>query len=134
MYNARKFWGKCIKTILKQSFKDFRLILVNDGSSDGSGAVCDAYAKRDSRITVIHQENKGYVEARKTGILSPEVQGAKYITMVDADDTLQRNALELLYTEAEENKADYVCARYHRMWRGIPLPERYSSLTTTTAS
>lgn len=67
VYNAEKYIKKCIKSFQKQTFQNFKLVLVNDGSKDKSGKICDDMAKKDERIYVIHQENKGAVEARKTG-------------------------------------------------------------------
>ena len=72
VYNAEKYIKKCIKSFQKQTFQNFKLVLVNDGSKDKSGKICDDMAKKDERIYVIHQENKGAVEARKTGVLSQE--------------------------------------------------------------
>ena len=74
VYNAEKYIKKCIKSFQKQTFQNFKLVLVNDGSKDKSGKICDDMAKKDERIYVIHQENKGAVEARKTGVLSQEAQ------------------------------------------------------------
>ena len=76
-----------IKT--KANIKNYKLILVDDGSEDLSGIICDNLAQKDQRIIVIHQENKGSVEARKTGVFSKQAQEADYICFVDADDTLE---------------------------------------------
>lgn len=69
VYNTEKYIKKCIRSFQRQTFKDFKLILVDDGSKDKSGIICDDMAQKDDRIYVIHQENKGSVEARKTGVL-----------------------------------------------------------------
>lgn len=121
VYNAKKYLRACIKSVLNQTFQDFCLVLVDDGSTDGSGKICDAYAEKDQRIKVFHQPNKGSVEARKRGVLSQYAQAAKYIFMSDADDTLMPNALQLLYAEAEKNDLDCVCASTEKMWKGIRL-------------
>ena len=68
VYNTEKYLRECIDSILGQTFTDFELILVDDGSTDGSGAICDAYAQKDPRIRVIHQENGGITVARKSGV------------------------------------------------------------------
>lgn len=125
VYNAKKYLRKCIESVLQQSFQDFCLVLVDDGSTDGSGQICDAYAAKDSRVQVIHQPNKGSVEARKRGVLSEYAQAAKYIFLSDADDTLEPNALELLYEEAEQKGLDCVCASVAKMWKGMRLPSRH---------
>ena len=99
---------KCIRSILAQSYQQFVLILVDDGSTDDSGAICDGFAVQDARVKVIHQTNKGSVEARKTGVFSEEAQTAKYIAFSDSDDTMPKDALEKLVTVAEKEQADCV--------------------------
>ena len=108
-----------------QGYQQFVLILVDDGSTDDSGQVCDSFAQKDPRIKVIHQPNKGSVEARKTGVFSDEAQAAKYICFCDSDDTIREDALEKLVTVAEEEKADCVCGNTRRMYRGITLQSRF---------
>lgn len=117
---------KCIKSILAQSYQQFVLILIDDGSTDDSGQVCDYFAQRDSRIKVIHQSNKGSVEARKTGVFSDEAQTEKYVCFCDSDDTMRKNALEKLVETAEREHADCVCANMCRVYRGIRLPQRFT--------
>lgn len=79
VYNAQKYIKQCIKSIQKQTLKNYKLILVDDGSEDLSGIICDNLAQKDQRIIVIHQENKGSVEARKTGVFSKQAQEADYV-------------------------------------------------------
>ena len=124
-YNAKKYLRQCINSVLNQTFQDFCLVLVDDGSTDGSGQICDAYAAKDRRIQVIHQPNKGSVEARKRGVLSEYAQSAEYIFLADADDTLAPNALQLLYDEAERNDLDCVCASMKKMWKGIRFHNKH---------
>lgn len=129
VYNTGKYkLTKCIRSILAQSYQQFVLILVDDGSTDDSGQVCDYFAHRDSRIKVIHQVNKGSVEARKTGVFSDAAQAAKYIAFCDSDDTLPRDALEKLVTTAEKEQADCVCGNMRRVYRKITIPSRFQSL------
>lgn len=112
VYNTGKHkLTKCIRSILAQSYQHFVLIL---------------FSHRDSRVKVIHQPNKGSVEARKTGIFSDEAQTAKYICFCDSDDTLRKNALEKLVAAAEREQADCVCANMCRVYRGICLPKRFT--------
>ena len=125
VYNAKRYLRQCIKSVLNQTFQDFCLVLVDDGSTDGSGQICDAYAAKDQRIQVIHQPNKGSVLARAGGVLSEYAQAAKYIFLSDADDTLMPNALQLLYDEAEKKELDCVCASTQKMWKGIRLPSKH---------
>ena len=125
VYNAEKYIKKCVDSILKQTFKNFRVILVDDGSTDSSGQICDWYANRDSRIFVIHQKNRGSVEARKAGILSKIAQDSSYIILCDADDTLVPDALEILFNMAKLYKADCVCGRTRKLWKGISYRYRW---------
>lgn len=99
IYKAEKYLDRCINSIINQSYQDFELLLVNDGSPDNSLNICRAWAKKDSRIKVINQENQGAQAARKNGFLQ---SSAFYITFVDADDYLPLDALIALYTEAKK--------------------------------
>lgn len=127
VYNCEKYIGKCIKSIQKQTYRNWNLILVNDGSSDRSGAICDGFAEKDRRISVIHQENKGSVEARKTGVLSPAAQQNPWIMMCDADDTMPSDALEKLYDAAGKYGAEMVVGQVVRMVKGVHLPSTWKS-------
>lgn len=122
VYNAGNKLKKCIESILKQSYEDYEVVLVDDGSTDTSGRICDKYAKRDNRICVIHQMNKGSVEARKAGVFSALAQDSEYLMFCDADDTLPQDALKILITNAERNQADCVCGDMRRMVRSIVIP------------
>lgn len=127
VYNAEKYITKCIHSIKKQTYSKWNLILVNDGSRDTSGSIIDMHAKKDERIFVIHQENKGAVEARKTGVLSEKAQCNSYIMMCDADDELPKNSLEILYREIKNNDADMVCGNIKKLWKNIKFSPRFKS-------
>ena len=86
VYNAEKYISACIDSVLMQSFRDFELILINDGSQDNSGSICDSYSVKDNRIKVIHQGNKGVSEARNTGI---DISSGEFITFIDSDDYIE---------------------------------------------
>ena len=103
------------------------MILVDDGSNDCSGKICDLYADKDSRIFVIHQHNKGCIEARKTGALSDIAQAASYIMFCDADDTLKPTALEILYKMSKTYNADCVCGEMKKLWKNISFKSRYKA-------
>ena len=92
VYKVEKYIAECIESILAQTYTNFRLILVDDGTPDNAGRICDEYAKKDSRITVIHQENAGVTRARARGV--EEANDCEYITFVDGDDQLLSTALE----------------------------------------
>ncbi len=91
VYNVEKYVGRCISSILGQTYKDFELILVDDGSRDGSGALCDDYAARDARVRVVHKENGGVSSARNLGIAMAK---GEYIAFVDSDDWLETDYFE----------------------------------------
>ena len=97
VYNTEKLLPRCLNSILSQTFSDFELILVNDGSKDGSGALCEAYAARDSRIHVIHQENSGVSVARNTALDWVNANSdSRWILFVDSDDWVHPQILETL--------------------------------------
>lgn len=93
VYKAEKYLRKCIDSILSQSFRDWELILVDDGSPDQSGEICDDYARIDERIKVIHKQNEGVSMARNQGL---EVATGDYVTFIDSDDSLEGDCFSLL--------------------------------------
>ncbi|EME8139564.1 glycosyltransferase, partial [Enterococcus faecium] len=93
IYNVEQYLRKCVDSILAQTFTDFEVILVDDGSPDNSGAICDEYAKLDSRVRVIHKENGGLSDARNAGI---EIAKGKYLGFVDSDDFIDKDMYEIL--------------------------------------
>lgn len=108
VFNKEKYIDNCIQSILSQTFKDFELILVNDGSTDSSGFKCDCYKNMDNRIIVFHQENQGVSSARNKGI---SIATGDYIGFVDADDTIDVNMYETLIDNATSNNADIAICR-----------------------
>lgn len=105
VYNVEGYLGRCLDSILGQSFRDFELILVDDGSTDGSPALCDEYRRRDSRVRVIHRENAGVGLARNSGL---EIARGEYIAFADADDYLGDSLLNDLYMVAVRHNVDCV--------------------------
>ena len=100
IYNTEKYLHRCIDSILGQTFTDFELILVDDGSTDKSGKICDEYAKKDSRIVVVHKENGGVSSARNNGL---DIAHGEWITFVDSDDYISDNMLSSFDIEFEDN-------------------------------
>ena len=96
VYKVEKYIAECIDSILAQTYTKFRLILVDDGTPDNAGKICDEYAKKDPRITIIHQENAGVTRARARGV--EEANDCEFITFVDSDDKLSKTALQELHT------------------------------------
>lgn len=105
VYNVEKYLDQCVDSILNQTFSDFELILVDDGSKDTSPEICDRYVNEDGRVSVIHQPNGGQVKARKAGL---ERAVGEYVFFVDSDDWIELNALELACQSAKDNDADIV--------------------------
>lgn len=103
IYNIEEYVGECIESILCQSYRELEIILVDDGSTDRSGAICDAYAEKDSRIKVIHKRNGGLVSARKAGL---EAACGEYISYVDGDDWIDSHMYQKLL--ALERKVDVI--------------------------
>lgn len=103
IYKSEPYLSRCIESIILQSYKNLQIILVNDGSPDNCGEICEEYAKEDSRITVIHKENGGLSDARNKGI---EISKGEYITFVDADDYVSLDFIKVLYECIVQNEAD----------------------------
>lgn len=106
VYKVEKYLRECVDSILAQTYRDFELILVDDGSPDSCGAICDEYAAKDSRIRVIHQENQGVSAARNAAL---DVAKGEFIAFVDGDDYLHPEMLSLTFRLIREHGAD-VCA------------------------
>jgi len=112
IYNAQKTIERCIDSILNQDFSDFELLLIDDGSKDDSGKICDAYAKKDNRVRVIHKENSGVSASRNLALR--EAKG-EYLQFLDADDWITPNATRLLAESLEQNHCDMVIADFYRV-------------------
>ena len=120
VYNTEAFLPECIDSILRQTFSNFELLLIDDGSKDGSGVICDRYAAQDSRIRVWHIENGGVSNARNIGLQHAR---GEYIAFCDADDSYCGNYLAQMLSAAEETAADIViCSYYFKTESGISQP------------
>ena len=125
VYKVEKYLPKCIDSILAQTFTDFELILIDDGSPDRCGEICDEYAKRDGRILVIHQENQGVSAARNAGL---DVAQGKYIGFVDSDDWIDREYYEKMTQHAQTAKAEIVTGAFSVCdQNGIPIRDILTS-------
>ena len=114
VYKAEQYLHQCIDSILSQSFTDWELILVDDGSPDRSGAICDEYAQKDTRIQVIHKENGGVSSARNVAL--GRITG-EWLTFVDSDDCLYPNALQRWFEVAEQNNLDLIQCYFNREYK-----------------
>lgn len=106
VYKVEKYLERCVKSIINQSYKNIEIILVDDGSPDQCGEICENYAKKDKRIKVLHKENGGLSDARNHGVDHSE---GKYITFVDSDDYVSEHYVEYLYRLLIDNNADISC-------------------------
>ena len=108
-YNLQDYIGRCLDSVLAQSFKDFEAIIINDGSDDATGEICDSYRRKDHRIKLINQKNRGLGCARNRGLDNAK---GELIAFVDGDDVLHPQYLEILYSLATESDADIVVCNY----------------------
>ena len=102
VYNTERYLSRCVDSVIAQTLENIEIILVDDGSSDNSGQIADAYTHKDSRIRVFHQKNMGAAEARRTGI---RISIANYLFFVDSDDEIFSTAVETLYHHCIDNTA-----------------------------
>ena len=113
VYNVEKYLENCIESILNQTFKDFELILVDDGSTDNSCKICDIYEKKDSRIKVIHKNNGGLSSARNAGL---DIACGKYVGFIDSDDSIHPRMYEILYDLIKKYESDISCCNYKKIY------------------
>ncbi len=123
VYKVEAYMHDCINSVLEQTYQDFEMILVDDGSPDNCGAICDEYAAKDDRICVIHQQNGGLSAARNAGL---DVAQGEYVTFVDSDDVLHPNYLEYLMRGLNENQADISLLHFIRFADSSPFQKSVS--------
>ncbi len=112
VYNVEKYLARCLDSILNQTYTDFEIILVDDGSTDKSGEICDQYRSQHNCIRVIHQENAGLAQVRNVSYANSK---GKYITFVDSDDAIEKNYLETLINDIESTSADIAVCSWSEM-------------------
>ena len=123
IYNVELYLNKCVDSILAQSFSDFEVILVNDGSPDRCGEICEAYKELDSRVVVIHKQNGGLSDARNYGI---EVAKGRYIGFVDSDDWIAPDMYESLYSLITAHNADIAVCGHYEVMDDVPQEKAFS--------
>ncbi len=111
IYNGEKYLEECLESIINQTYKNLQIILIDDGSKDKSGKICDEYAKKDNRIEVIHKENAGVSVARNTGLDNAR---GEWITFIDADDSVEKDFCKKLM-QKETNDVDCIMCGYNRL-------------------
>lgn len=119
VYNVEKYLNDCIKSLINQSYPHLEIILVNDGSSDTSGKICEDWANEDQRIRVIHQENGGLSAARNAGM---KAASGNYLAFIDSDDVIGNEMMQRLLEIVWENEADIVECGFIRFWDKIKAP------------
>ena len=128
VHNVLKYVPKCLDSVLRQTYSNIEVIVVDDGSNDGSGLICDNFAAKDSRVKVIHQSNQGLSEARNVGLVKAS---GEYIGFVDSDDWISPQMYERLYGEIVKNRADMAaCRMYTATDKGVYLRKQGYSDTT----
>ena len=103
VYNTEEYLAQCLDSVIGQSYSNIEVILVDDGSSDTSGRICDDYSWKDSRVRVVHQKNGGVSRARNAGI---DLANGEFISFIDADDTIRSNHFHALYSLLEQSNSD----------------------------
>ena len=112
VYNVSKYLDRCMKSLLNQTYKNIEIIMVDDGSTDDCGTKCDAYAKEDSRVRVIHKKNAGLGMARNSAL---DISNGKYVTFIDSDDYTNQKMIERMYKKLSSQKADTCFCRYNNV-------------------
>lgn len=125
VYNDEKYICRCLDSVMEQTFNDYEVIIIDDGSIDKSGEICDAYRMKSEKVVVIHQCNKGLASSRKTGI---DYAKGKYVTFIDSDDYVSKNLLQTLYDKIAN--FDMITCSYTRVIgdkerKVIPFNEEY---------
>lgn len=123
VYQVESYIEKCLDTIISQTYKNLEIILVDDGSKDSSGQICERYAQIDNRITVVHKSNGGLMSAWLAGL---QYATAEYLFFVDSDDWIDMDAIEKMVDVLESSKSDIVCCNYYVEYKGGRFPDRHT--------
>lgn len=113
VYNVEKYLEKCLDSLINQTYRNLQIILVDDGSGDGSGTICDRYAEQDNRIQVIHKKQSGVSAARNTGL---EAAKGSYICFADSDDWIHEKMIEIMYENMVQENAQISIIGYDMVW------------------
>lgn len=119
VYNVEKYLDRCINSILKQTYQNLEIILVDDGSTDNSVEICDEYAKKDNRIKVVHKANGGLSDARNVGI---DNATGEYIGLIDSDDWISEDMYLILYNNIKKENADISCCNKFLVYTNMMIP------------
>lgn len=119
VYNVEKYLNECIDSLLNQSYHNLEIILVDDGSTDSSPAICDDYANKDKRVKALHMKNGGQATARNSGI---DICTGEYIFFIDSDDYIEKDTIQFLYNKLTENNADISAAAFYFLYKNCTIP------------
>ena len=121
VYNCKKYLRQCLDSILSQTFKDWECLLIDDGSTDESGSICDEYARRDNRFAAYHKENGGLTSARNYGL---ERSVGEWIMHVDGDDWIEVDSIERLLQTAKDTASDMVFGDFRFSYHDKTINQR----------
>lgn len=122
VYNVEKYLSECLDSVINQTYKDLQIILVDDGSTDFSGKICDVYAEKDNRITVVHQKNAGAGAAKNTGL---ELIDGDYFSIIDSDDYIELDMYEKMVNSLEKYNADIVQCLFRNVYVNDSFDRKY---------
>lgn len=122
IYNVEDYLEECLHSIITQTYSNIQIILVDDGSKDNSGKICDNYSETDERITVVHKENGGLSDARNRGL---EIAQGKYIVFIDSDDVIDTRMIEKLYECIQKYQSNIAVCFYEKFTTHIPIYKEY---------
>lgn len=123
VYNVELYLNTCLDSIRAQTYRNFEVVLVDDGSTDSCGKICDEYSNRDDRFKVIHKKNGGLMSAWKKGL---EYAKANLIMFVDSDDWVEKNTLEIFYNEYLKTKAEIICCSFFHSFKNKDIPDDHT--------
>ncbi|MCI6517388.1 MAG: glycosyltransferase [Lachnospiraceae bacterium] len=129
VYNTRQYLGKCVESIIHQTYRHLEILLIDDGATDGSGELCDKYAEKDDRIRVVHQINKGISAARNKGL---NLASGEYISFVDSDDYIEENMIEKMLEKQVETNADMIICNFKQITEEGCVIQKNNGITDET--
>lgn len=122
VYNVEKYLSECLDSVVNQTYKNLQIIIVDDGSTDSSGKICDVYAEKDNRITVVHQKNAGAGAAKNTGL---ELIDGDYFSIIDSDDYIELDMYEKMVNSLEKYNADIVQCLFRNVYVNDSFDRKY---------